>query len=359
MIQHSKPTIGKKEKLKEFIEDILNSQQYAEGKYVKIFEEKLSNFFSTKYAVVVSSGTAALHLALLSLGVDNNSEVILPSFSCFALLNAVLYTGAKPVIVDINHDEFNISYDEVKKNISKKTKAIIIPHMFGYPAKDTKKIINLGIPVIEDTAQSIGAKIDNVLVGKFGVINVLSFYATKMITTFGEGGAVLTNNEKLYKKIVDLKSYDKKFDFKLRFNYKLTEIQAVMGILQLEEINEFILKRKKIFEIYKNGLKNCSIKIFEPQDNIEPIFYRFIIQFNKKIDLEKVVEKFKKLEIEVAKPVFLPLDKYFYGKFLCKNSKRFYETTLSLPIYPEIKEYQIKKIASYVRKILGIKRKTV
>ncbi len=348
MIQHSKPTVVKGNLIK-IVKDILSTHQFSEGKYTFLFEKEICRVFKAKYAVVVSSGTAALHLALLSLDVKENTEVIIPAFCCQAVLNAVLYCGAKPVIVDVNPDEFNISYEEVKKNITKNTKAIIIPHMFGYPAKDTQKIVKLGIPVVEDTAQSVGAKINGRLVGSFGKLNVVSFYATKMLTTFGEGGAVLTNDEKLYKKILDLKSYDKKEKFCLRFNYKITEIQSAMGLLQLKNLETFIMKRKKIYEIYKNRFKNCKfIRIFEPKDNIYPVYYRFIIQFEKEVDLDKIIKKFKDYKIEVARPVFIPLDKYYYGKFVCKNSERFYKTTISIPIYPELSEKEVQKILNVV-----------
>ena len=349
MIRHSKPSVVEEKKMIKILMDIFSTRQFSEGKYTTLFEKNLCEVFGMEHAIVVSSGTAALHLALLSLGIGKGMDVIIPAFCCSAVLNAVLYTGARPVIVDVNPDEFNISYEEVKKNITKKTKAVIIPHMFGYPAKDTQEIVKLGIPVIEDTAQSIGAKIDGALVGSFGKLNILSFYATKMLTTFGEGGAVLTNDEKLYKKIMDLKSYDKKEKFCLRFNYKITEIQSAMGLLQLKNLETFIIKRKKIYEIYKNRLKNCkSIRIYEPKDNIYPVYYRFIIQFEKEVDLDKIIKKFMDYKIEVARPVFIPLDKYYYGKFVCKNSERFYKTTISIPIYPELSKKEVQKILNVV-----------
>jgi perosamine synthetase len=353
MIPHSKPTIIEKKVILENIKKILNAEYLSENIFVEKFEQKVCRFFETKYAIAVSSGTSALHLALLALGVDENSEVIIPSFTCAALLNAILYIRVKPVIVDVDLDDFNIDFKEVKKYISKKTKAIIVPHMFGYPAKNIKEIIELGIPVIEDTTQSIGAKIDGEMVGKFGIINILSFYATKMITTFGEGGIILTNNKKIYSIIKDLKEYDKKRKFKLRYNYKLSEVQAIMGLQQIEKIEYFVNKRRKLFEYYKNRLKNCkNIKIFEPLKNTEPVFYRFIIQITDKENIDEIIANYKKFDIEVAKPIFLPLDKYYYGKFICKNSELLYNTTLSLPIYPTLDTKEVNYISKITKKIL-------
>ncbi len=354
MISHSKPTIINKEKIINDIKKILDTGYLAENKFVEKFEKKLCKFFNTKYAVGVSSGTAGLFLSLLSLNVDKDSEVIIPAYTCSAVLNAVLYTQAKPIIVDVNLDDFSISYNEIKNNISKKTKAIIVPHMFGYPAKEIKKITSLGIPVIEDVTQSIGAKINNSLVGNFGVANVISFYATKMITSFGEGGVVLTKNKKIYEFLKDIKEYDKKLKFKLRYNYKISEIQAVMGVNQIENLYKFINERRKIFEYYKNKLKNCkNIEILEPQHSIKAVYYRFLIKLNKKVLLEKIIKEYKNFGIEVAKPIFLPLDKYYLGKFVCKNSKLLYDTTLSLPIYPSLNIKDIKFIVEVTKKIFS------
>lgn len=354
MIHHSKPYIVDKKQIFQYIKQILDSNQLAENKFVQLFERQLCKFFGTKYAVCVSSGTSALHLALLSLGIDNNSEVIIPAFCCPAVLNAVLYTGAKPVIADVNLEDFNLSYEDVRKKVTKKTKAIILPHMFGYPAKDIDKILNLNIPVIEDTTQSIGAKINNILVGRFGKINIVSFYATKMITTFGEGGTVLTNDKKIYETVNDLKKYDKKLSFKVRYNYKLSEVQAAMGILQLRQLEDIIEKRIKIFHHYKNGFKNCNkIRIFEPIKNTQAVFYRFIIQIiDKKQNIEQIIKKYRQFGIEVARPVYVPLDKFYTGKFYCENSKILYETTLSLPIYPSLKIKEVDYVIETTKKII-------
>ncbi len=352
MIHHSRPSVISTKQLIKNIKEIFNNKFFSEGKFVEQFEQELCKFFGRKYAVCVSSGTAGLHLALLSLAVDNNSEVILPAYTCSAVLNSVLYTGAKPVIVDVEDGGFNISYKEIKKHLTKKTKAIIVPHMFGYPSEDIKKIVALDIPVIEDTTQSLGAKIDGELVGRFGKLNILSFYATKMITTFGEGGAIITDDKKLYNTIKDIKEYDKKNKFRLRYNYKLSEIQAIYGLVQLKNLFKLVKIRKKIFDLYKTKLKKCNIKIFEPKNNVVLSYYRFIVQLIEKMDLNKIIERYKKFGIEVARPVYLPLDKYYFNKFFCKNSKLLYETTISLPIYPSLKEEEAEYIVEVTQKLI-------
>ncbi|MDW8055326.1 MAG: DegT/DnrJ/EryC1/StrS family aminotransferase [Elusimicrobiota bacterium] len=352
MIRHSMPSVYDVKSILRDINKIFKYRYFAENKFVAQFEKALCKFFGSKYAVCVSSGTAALHLALNSLGVDTHSEVIIPAYTCAAILNSVLYTGAKPVIVDVDIEDGNINYMNIKKAITKKTAAIIVPHMFGFPVKDIKIIVELGIPVIEDTTQSLGARVNNKLVGTFGKINVLSFYATKLITTFGEGGAILTDDEKIYKIIKDIKEYDKKTEFKIRYNYKLAEIQAIMGIYQMKNVYRVINKRRKIFEYYKNELKNCNkIKILSPKENTEPVFYRFILQL-KNENLKYCIQKFKSFGIEVARPVYLPLDKYYLGKFVCKNAKMLYDTTLSLPIYPDLRKSDLNYIVDVTKKII-------
>ncbi|MBI5682451.1 MAG: DegT/DnrJ/EryC1/StrS aminotransferase family protein [Deltaproteobacteria bacterium] len=190
MIPHSKPTIEKEEL--SAVSDVLSLGQISQGLQVKEFERHFEEFFGLKKAVAVNSGTSALHLALIAVGVKTGDEVVIPSFVCTALLNAVNYIGAVPVIADINEEDFNLSPGDTKKRITKKTKAIIIPHMFGTPCNEIHGFKDIGIPIIEDCAQSIGAKISGHYVGTMGDVSTFSFYATKIMTT-GEGGMVASN----------------------------------------------------------------------------------------------------------------------------------------------------------------------
>ena len=218
-----------------------------QGKKVLEFEAKVSRYLGVKAGVAVNSGTSALHLALLALNIGPGDEVMVPSFVCSALLNAVSYTGASARIVDVKADDFNISPVEVKKKLNKKVKAIIVPHMFGYPA-DLKELLSFGVPVIEDCAQSIGADYRGRKAGSFGVLSICSFYATKVMTT-GEGGMVLSNQTKILDRIRDLRQYDHALNFQTRYNYKMTDFQAALGLSQLQRLPEFIKRRKQIAQI--------------------------------------------------------------------------------------------------------------
>ncbi|MFQ3675104.1 MAG: DegT/DnrJ/EryC1/StrS aminotransferase family protein [Endomicrobiia bacterium] len=351
MILHSKPTItGQEIKL---IQKVLDSNQLTQDGFVKKFEQKISLLFEKRFSVCVSSGSTALHLLLKSLGIQKNDEVIIPAYTCSALLYSVLNCGAKPVIVDVNYDDMNISYEDTISRITKKTKAIIVPHMFGFPAKDIKKLLSLKIAVIEDCAQSVGAKIFNKPVGSFTNYGITSFYGTKMLTSGGEGGAVFSNSKDIYKKIIQLRNYDKTMESSLKYNYKMTELQAAFGISQIEKIKSFILRRKKIAQVYTNELKNCNIELPKISLNIEPVFYRYVIRVNPKTDLDKTIEYYMQKNVQVARPLFMPLDKLYYKKYFCKNSMQLHKTSISLPIYPMLEDFEIEKIIKITKNIFG------
>ena len=184
MIPHSRPTLDQKEELA--VAAILSSGQVVQGEETQRFETALASEIGVVGAAAVSSGTAALHLALLALEIGEGDEVVIPSFVCPALLNAIRYVRATPVLADINREAFNIDVRDLERRLTGKTRAIIVPHMFGLPA-DIDDITALGIPVIEDCAQSLGSRYRGAPTGSFGVLSVFSFYATKVICT-GEGG---------------------------------------------------------------------------------------------------------------------------------------------------------------------------
>ncbi|MBM4272745.1 MAG: DegT/DnrJ/EryC1/StrS aminotransferase family protein, partial [Deltaproteobacteria bacterium] len=245
MIPHSRPTLDQDDYAS--VLHILKSGHLAQGKQVEQFEKDLSSLIGVRGGVAVSSGTAALHLALLSLNTGSGDEIIIPDFVCTAPLNAIRYTGAVPVIADIDPLTYNIDVGDLKKRLTKKTKAIIIPHMFGLPA-DMEEILSLGIPVIEDCAQSLGSRYRDSCTGRLGTLSIFSFYATKMIAT-GEGGMVLSDDESLLEKIRDLRDYDEKELYTVRYNYKMTDFQAAFGISQLKKLFSFIKRRKEIADI--------------------------------------------------------------------------------------------------------------
>lgn len=343
MVSHSRPTLDKDDIEK--VAKVIQSGQIAQGGAVREFEEKLSRFIGVKDAVAVSSGSAALHLSLLVLGIGKEDEVILPTYLCTAPLNAIKYVGADPKLCDINTVDFNIDIEEVKNKINKKTKAIIIPHIFGAPV-EIDKLQKFGIPIIEDCAHSIGAKYKGRQVGSFGKLSIFSFYATKMLTT-GEGGMILSNSQKILNKIRDLRDYDEKKDYKVRYNYKMTNFQAGLGCSQLSKLPTFIDERRRIAGIYNKEFKKCDFKLPPILKDRESVFYRYVVRI--KGNVTKGLNELRTRGIICRRPIFKPLHRYLKIDGF-KNSEKVYNSAISIPIYPSLKEEEVERIVKAIKR---------
>lgn len=258
---------------KKYVDDCLNTGWISSsGKYVKQFEEKFAEYCEAKYAVATTNGTTALHLALVALGIGENDEVIIPDFTMIASAFAVCYTGAKPVFVDADKDTWNIDVSKIESVITQNTKAIMPVSLFGTPC-EMDKIMEIAqkhkLFIVEDAAQSHGAKYKNKKVGSIADITSFSFFANKNLTT-GEGGMVVTNNEELYKKAL----YHKNLCFPLDlarnyihndigFNYRISNIHAAIGLAQIEKADEYKEMRKKNAQLYKKHLEGIEGIIFQ------------------------------------------------------------------------------------------------
>ena len=329
-IPHSKPTVSARDI--KAVSGILQSGHLAQGQKVLDFERDMSRYVGVKAGVAVNSGTSALHLALLALNIGPRDEVIVPSYVCTALLNAIAYTGAVARIADVNADNFNISSSGVKKLLNKNVKAIIVPHMFGYPA-DLKELLNFGVPIIEDCAQSIGASYKGRKAGSFGTLSICSFYATKVMTT-GEGGMVLSNQVKLLDRIRDVREYDHKVTAKVRHNYKMTDFQAALGLSQLQALPAFLQRRKHIAKIYDHA--------FAKKGDRHHIYFRYVVKVKK---AKLFIEQLKKKGIGAAAPVFKPLHHYVKG-FSCPVTDQLMGQCVSIPIYPGLTDGQMCHICN-------------
>ena len=338
MITHSKPTLNHNDYRS--IMDVLESGHLVQGEQVAGFEAALSSFIGLGNGVAVSSGTAALHLALISIGVGEKDEVIIPSYVCSALLNAIMYVNAVPVIADIDRSTFNIDVDDLKKRITKRTKAIIVPHMFGLSA-EINEIVSLGIPVIEDCAQSIGAKYQGRYTGSFGVCSIFSFYATKMLAT-GEGGMILSDDDRLVVAARDLRDYDEKDGYSVRYNYKMTDMQAALGISQLKKLPSFIEKRKNIADLYSRSLRNIYFPVPAVPEDREHIYYRYVLSLD---DSSGFMKEMLKLGIECKRPVFKPLHEYLDLSGY-PVTEEVMNRAVSIPLYPSLKDEEARKIAA-------------
>ncbi len=339
MISHSKPTIEKDDI--DAVTRVMISQQIAIGPKTREFEKKLSAFIGVKDAVATSSGTTALHLALACLGVGKGDEVILPTGVCPSVLYSIHYCGAKPILVDINLDDHNISVEDAKQKITLKTKAIIVPHMYGVPA-DLYALKEFDVPLIEDCAHAIGASHGNKKLGSIGDAAMFSFYATKMMTT-GEGGMVTFKSKKALEGAKGLREY--KFDrsYKLRYNYKMTDMQAAMGITQLEKLPRFIKRRRELAEAYNHEFETIPATLPKLDGSV---FYHYIMLLEKR-NVNTVVKNLEKRGIASQCPVH-PLHRSLKLNGF-KNAEKLMKTALSIPIYPSLTEKEFSTVVKAVK----------
>lgn len=345
MIPHSRPFIDQDDI--RAVSEVLSSGNIAQGVKVEEFEEAIARFVGAKYGVACSSGTSALHLALLSLGVGEGDEVIMPSYVCSAPYFATLHAGATPKIADINIADFNISAESARKQLTAKTKAVIVPHMFGTPA-EIDELLELGVPIIEDCAQSLGSEYKGRQVGGFGVLSTFSFYATKMITS-GEGGMFLTNNREFYDRAAEFRDYDKKLLSPAKYNYKMTDFQAALGLSQLKKLRYFIERRIQIAAAYDKAFSKYQVELPTSPPHKTPVHFRYVM---KTSGTERIQQEAKERGVMCERPVFQPLhDSLGLGNFTnCDKAK---QQALSIPIYPGLSEGEISHIISTMGEFLA------
>ena len=346
-IPHSRPTLGEDEV--RAVAAVIKSGQIAEGQVVQRFESAFAEKMGINQAVATSSGTAALHLILLAMGIGPGDEVIIPSYVCTALLHAVQYVGARPILAEIDSVTYNIDPDDVQKRITIRTKAVIVPHMFGLAA-NLDKLLNLDVPLIEDCAQAVGGTYHQKPLGTFGDAAIFSFYATKMMAT-GEGGMAASNSAEIIDRIKDLKTYDEKEADEVRYNYKMTDVQAAIGEVQLTRLDDFIAQRKSIAHRYVKSLKSLNLKL--PEENSEHIQYRFVVGLET--DCNVLIQGLTRKGIGCARPVFLPIHRHLKMDGYPVTDK-VWETALSVPIYPSLHPKEIEQIITNFIDVLKSER---
>ena len=338
------------------------------GPDIKKFEKEFSKYINRKYSVTVSNGTAALEIAVKALGIKKGDEVLIPNFTIISNALAVIRQQAKPVFIDCDVETWNIKIDDIEKKINKKTKAIIITHIYSFP-NDMDKILEIckknKILVIEDAAEVLGLSYKNKKCGSFGDISTFSFYANKQITT-GEGGMISVNSEKLYQKCNSLKNLcfgkvDRFNHDDIGWNYRLTNMQAALGLSQLKNIKNIVKKKMHIGKsYYKNFQLNKNIQILPPSNSFSKNIYWVvgIVIKNKKMTAFNLSRKLSKFGIE-TRPFFWPMHKQSVFKKLGRFNNQNYRNSsyiskygLYLPSYFHLKKKEIDKISKIVNKIL-------
>ncbi len=341
MIPHSRPFIGKEEALA--VDAVLKSGQLSSGPQVEALEEELSEFLGVVGSVACASGTAALHLALLALGANADTVVHIPSYVCSALWNAVRYSGARASIIDVSGHSANLSVEEAISCRKSDDDIVIFPHMFG-SAGPVNKLLEAGFKVVEDCAQSIGSTLGGKLSGTFAQVSIFSFYATKVISA-GEGGAVASDDREILEYIRDICDYDHKRELRLRFNYKMTDLQAALARVQLKRLPEFIRRRRQIAAEYDDVVEaTCFKKISREAGDI---YYRYIIECD---DIIGTIARFRAEGVSVARPVFMPLHRYLnLGGY--PNTEKLYRSWISLPCYPAMSDAEVEKVCQTILKV--------
>jgi len=306
------PSITKKEI--SYVNYSIRNNWYSNSNYfIEKFENEFKNYLGRKFAISLPSCTSGLHLSLLALGIGKGDEVIVPDVTWIASVAPVIYVGAKPIFCDIDKSTWCLSYENVKKAITKKTKAIIAVNLYGH-MPDYDNLNNLGIPIIEDSAESIGSMYKNKLSGKFGITSCFSFHGSKTMTT-GEGGMLVTDSHKLYKKCMILRDHGRKprdiffRNQEIGHKYKMTDLQAAIGLAQLERINELVEKKRKIFGWYESLFsKNDEIEMNPFHKNTFNSYWMTTILFKskKKINKNFIVKEYLKHGIS-TRPFFSPL----------------------------------------------------
>ncbi|MCI8561286.1 MAG: aminotransferase class I/II-fold pyridoxal phosphate-dependent enzyme [Dorea sp.] len=331
------------------------------GKYITQFENNFAEYCGVQYGVATSNGTTALHLALAALGIGEGDEVIVPDITFAATINAVIYTGARPVIVDIDEDSWDIDPYEIEKAITPKTKAIIPVHIYGQPC-DMRRICDIAekndLYVIEDCAEAHGAEWKHKRVGSFGIISCFSFFGNKVITT-GEGGMCLTDSKELDDKMRILRDHGMSKERKyyhevIGFNYRMTNMQAAIGVAQLEHLDKILEWRYEIEEKYRHIFENISQIQMQRNDlpDRKKIPWLVSVLVDEKVR-DTVIEKLKYHNID-ARPFFTPLSEMpIYRQYArkCVKSRKISKRGINLPTMFEVDEVKIEKIASVMKKV--------
>lgn len=345
---------------KKYVMDCLDSTWISsKGKYISLFEASFAGYIGVKHAAGVCNGTVALHLALLALGIGDGDEVIVPTLTYIASVNAITYTGATPVFVDSLADTWQMNPEDVKKKITPKTKAVMVVHLYGHPCNMellSSICIEHELFLIEDCAEAIGSKYKGKNVGTFGDIAIFSFFGNKTITT-GEGGMVITDNETLINRIRHFKGqglaqHREYWHDVIGYNYRMTNIEAAIGLAQLEKIDVFIEQKQALAQRYKNAFISGPVEFHQAHADVFHSYWMCSILVPNAKDRDRLREELASAGIE-TRPLFYPI--HTMPMYADKFQRHIIAEDLgwrgiNLPSYPGLTSTQLEKIIKSVKK---------
>ena len=322
------------------------------GEEAAAFEREVARVTGTAGGVAVNSGSAALHLALLALGVAAGDEVLVPSYCCAALLNAVNYTGARPVVVDVDPETGVVTAETARRGLTRRTKAAIVPHLLGRLAP-VGAIRRLGVKVVEDCAMAFGTRSGlgrprsglGGPLGSLGDAAVLSFYATKLLAT-GQGGMLVSRNRRLLALARDLVRYDERDDYRVRYNYPMSDLAAAIGRAQIRRLPRLLARRRTLTRRYEKAFRALRGASFTPAGPADAC-YRFVLRVER--GREAFLRSLAAQGVQAKPPVYRPLHAYLglpAGRF--PGAEACARTFASLPLYPSLTDAEQNRVIAAV-----------
>lgn len=341
-IPHSRPALGPLEA--DTAHRVVRSGAVAQGAEVAAFEEEVAAAVGRRHGVAVSSGTAALHLSLLALGVGEGDRVLIPSYGCAALVHAARATGADVELADAEADAGNLAAgDGIRR--APGCAAAIVPHMFGRPAAAAAALADR-LPLVEDLAMALGAE----GTGCRGVAAVCSFYATKVITSGGEGGMVLTDDEGLAGEVRGRRQYDGLTPDVGRLNYKLTDLAAAVGRVQLRRLAELVERRRQLARRYDRELADLGLR--RPPAVTGDIHYRYVVAVD---GVDEAICRLQAESVAARRPVAEPLHRALGSGGRFPGTESMWRGALSLPLYPALSDDEAGRVIAAARRALAVR----
>lgn len=359
----SKPYVDSE--IKERVLQVIDSGQYILGSHCKDFEKEFAQFIGVKQAVLTSSGTSALFLCLKALGVGHGDGILVPSLTAFPTVEPIFHVGATPIFVDIN-ETFTMDLEHLERILKKegqssgvkKMKGIIPVHLYGHPA-DMNPILELaekyGLFVLEDCCQAHGARYQGRRVGSFGIAGCFSFYPSKNLTVFGDGGILVTSDERIATSCRMLRDHGRREKYEhewVGYNLRFNEIQATVGRLQLQRLDRFNESRRQIAQWYDEGLKGTPVVTPKVKGGAEPVFHLYVIQTSRREALATYLKE-KGIQTGIHYPIpchLQPATRHILGsQDRLERTEKVAKEILSLPIFPELDKEKVGYICTAIK----------